>query len=568
MVIFLRNKDFKSGTYRIQCPGVYVLKENIVFSPNRHNNFFPQESDERYSGPAFILGFFAAISVECDDVCIDLNGHCLSYSKIYALQQRYGSLIELSSIPFPPGMGPASFGPKMTCAKRIVIRNGFLGLVSHHSIHGNNNHDVKIENVKCRNFEVAAISLNGCTKLQINNVVIGPNRQDIPVLGTYSHARFLLYLSKSYLNKYILDLTDKQYADICQCIDKLQCCIDTVFDEICATGKTQNSLFANPTGLLDSNCYGICVYSKGIAVHDLVDESYAQEKSNMITIKNVKIRGLKSHPIEVVSISEPNGNYVQFDIAGGAFKIFSCMDPHGKYQANPLSDLQLALACPGLPFGNMTICKNIVDWSRNPCKSINDVLNTPYSSYRYRCGGDVMFHLTKGVIGLRIDGTQNFLIKNVQIHDISNTSWMGNDRDNGKYITSHSYQSRPQYHGCDTLALSLSCVDKGKVQNVSISNICSFNGEACGLYINSKCNEIKFRCIDVSNIKSGYRKHKGQWYGKNFEGKIKRYSNKPPNPKPKSIGVHMTEPMNVWNVKKITIDNLSGPITKMYLKNF
>ena len=55
---------------------------------------------------AYHLGFFAAITVESDDVILDLNGKSLKQSKLHNLQQRFYSHIELASAPFIPKQGP------------------------------------------------------------------------------------------------------------------------------------------------------------------------------------------------------------------------------------------------------------------------------------------------------------------------------------------------------------------------------------------------------------------------------------------------------------------------------
>ena len=40
---YLNNTDFINGSFRIKEPGIYKLTENIVFSPNENNGFFPTE---------------------------------------------------------------------------------------------------------------------------------------------------------------------------------------------------------------------------------------------------------------------------------------------------------------------------------------------------------------------------------------------------------------------------------------------------------------------------------------------------------------------------------------------
>ena len=548
-------KDLAKGTYRILTPGTYQLQEDIEFAPNPDQNFFPDPDDPTYLGPAYVLGFFAAIAIECDDVCLDLNGYELRYSKEFALQQRYGSLIELSSTPFPPGMGPADFGPSLVSASRCTIKNGTLGLVSHHSIHGNLCDQIRIEGVVCRDFEVAAISLNGSTNVSISSCTIGPNRQDIPVLGAYSHARFLLHLSQAYLKKWVDRLTDEQFERISRSSEVLEATLDRVKSEIECSGSTSDELFANHSGLLDSNCYGICIFPRGIAVHDLTDKSYAQSPCQGIRIKDVSIRDLKCNPTEIVSISEPNGDFVQFDLAGGVFQVLRCVRPDGRYVGNPLSDLQIALAAPGFKFGNMTISPDIVQWATDPAMTLGGVLAK--AQYRYRCSGDVMFHLVKGSIGLRIDGTSDFSVKRVKVQLITNCGRLGNDTHNGHYQVSHTYQNRPLYHGCDSYGICLSRVSDGRLQDVAVRDVHSDNGEACGVYLNSKCRKLRLERTAIRKISSGYRRKNGKWHGKCWDGSVKPYSGLPPNVIPTSVGIHLSS--NSPSLKEVTIHKLRGP---------
>ena len=64
-------------------------------------------------------------------------------------------------------------------------------------IHGNENSDVRISGVTFRDFEVAAVSLNNVDNLVIEDCIVDRNRQDVPVLGMFSAARFIRYVSAS-----------------------------------------------------------------------------------------------------------------------------------------------------------------------------------------------------------------------------------------------------------------------------------------------------------------------------------------------------------------------------------
>ena len=215
----LRQADFAAGTYRIRESGCYRLMEDIAFNPNPAPDgtspnslvdgrpyWMPTAS--QISGGAgaeypvlddgpYNLGFFAAITVETSKVTIDLNGKTLQQSPEHALQQRFFALIEAGSAPFPVGIGPGNFGASFKAASELLVKNGALGLSSHHGIHGNTDergingvvercHKIALYDVTASNFEVAGLHLNGCDDVRVAMTTVGPTRRDVPERGTYA----------------------------------------------------------------------------------------------------------------------------------------------------------------------------------------------------------------------------------------------------------------------------------------------------------------------------------------------------------------------------------------------
>lgn len=180
--------------------GSYKLCEDIVFG--RTGSGGPLAFDEDLFDPDFTqfdshkygLGFFAAISIQTNDVTLYLNGHTIEQSPEHALMQRFFSIIELADSPFIKSVGPAQFvgGDALVPARNVqILGPGTLGRSSHHGIHGNDNRNVKISQVTFREFEVAAVSLNNADNVEISNCDIQQNRQDVPIVGMFSAARFL-----------------------------------------------------------------------------------------------------------------------------------------------------------------------------------------------------------------------------------------------------------------------------------------------------------------------------------------------------------------------------------------
>lgn len=253
--ISLSNSDFYSGTYRIKRPGIYVLRENITFNPI---NLFPLKSqNEKYPtgrhGP-YHLGFFAAITIECENVILDMNGFSITQSRRHNLLQRFFAIIELADSPFIPKQGPHSFTSSINSAKRCLIMNGNLNESSHHGIHGNSAHDIVIHNINMHNFEVAGIALNGSTNVVINACNLFGKKTNIPVLSSFSQALFTAR---------ILETLHETEQEVYRNIDND---IQTAFSEI-MNFKTQTTYFHNKTGQYDGNMYGIVLNVNGVVIN-------------------------------------------------------------------------------------------------------------------------------------------------------------------------------------------------------------------------------------------------------------------------------------------------------------
>ena len=154
----LRQADFHHGTYRITRPGLYTLQEDVLFNPTQ------PPDPQHYPSAAYSMGFFAAITIECDNVILDLNHHSIAQHPLHYAKQRFFSIIELANQPFIPGQGPGSINSTanpLLSARHCHITNGTLGLSSHSSIHGNNNSHIWLDKLQLQEFEVTGIQLNG-----------------------------------------------------------------------------------------------------------------------------------------------------------------------------------------------------------------------------------------------------------------------------------------------------------------------------------------------------------------------------------------------------------------------
>ena len=196
----LWQSDFVDGTYRITESGTYVVMEDITFDfnagdwerPNEGSSWWPTADQmDQYPGAGgwrdeYFMGFWAGITVEADSVVLDLGGHTLAMSRPFYLQQRFFSVIALKSAVFPLNQGPGLFGSDPVFASSVVIRNGEIGLSSHHGIHGHFNDDVTIDHVHVRDFETHGVEFSHFRNLKLRRIEIGPSSTSATLNGARS----------------------------------------------------------------------------------------------------------------------------------------------------------------------------------------------------------------------------------------------------------------------------------------------------------------------------------------------------------------------------------------------
>ena len=92
----------KKISLSITKPGTYVLSENIIVgSTYAGDDDTVLDFGRQVGPPPFHFGIWSIISIECDDVILDLNGNKLAMTDNFAMEQRFFSLIELANQPFP-----------------------------------------------------------------------------------------------------------------------------------------------------------------------------------------------------------------------------------------------------------------------------------------------------------------------------------------------------------------------------------------------------------------------------------------------------------------------------------
>jgi hypothetical protein len=520
-VVGLTQEDFAKGTIRVLVPCKLVLCESIQFNPNapapgahggidraRSDDWFPKPDQAAYfaSGVAphpgtaglvgaaptlaYRLGFFAAITVEHGEgTIIDLNGFRLSCHPHFALQQRFHALIELANQPFIPDQGPANFGPELRAAGLVWVRNGQLGRSSHHGIHGNSMHDVLISDVTFRDFEVAAISLNGGRRIIIRDCQIEGTATQIPVLGSYSTGRFVRLIGRQRLARADAWLNDAASGGnpgraavhaargaLDSTLQALDAAMDDMFDHAMGNGNVAPPpIFHNVSGLADANPYGIAIHARGVLVNAFLcngpafgqvgDAARAYECSD-VTIRRTNIANIRGAVREVLALAEqPPGNddprhgRPVADAAGSLFRFFGLrsaiavsdgqpaeMDAAGRANLSPLGAAQIALADlehklveAGALASHLQAAKippSVVAWASSGQQRIAAVprrrnlyriLGQNQTRFTLQANGDSMFHVNKGAVGLFLQAVDGLTLDRVVVAGVRNSGYPGSD---------------------------------------------------------------------------------------------------------------------------------------------
>lgn len=492
-IIYLKQQHFNYGTIRLRKPGIYILTEDIIFEPNKANNFFPtivQISSGLYpmgNKGAYHLGFFAAITVEADNIILDLNGKTIKQSKLHNLQQRFYANIELASAPFIPSEGPASFGDSIVMPTNTLIMNGTLGLSSHHGIHGNGMKNTVIYNITAENMEVAAIALNGGVNSILYDINVVKIAKEIHVLSTYSQGLFI----KSFLNNLqrrnqeaLLKLStgDKKISDI---IRELNLQLEKTKKYILKNNKAPYNIFGNASKLYDGNVYGIVLNIRGVVVNGFITKRTHSSLGNQnIHLEDIFINNIVSQPLEIIAINSAPEEDIAYQgkrMVGPVGDVFhiSLATYKNKYKQNVLANAQLILAkYNDPPNGTTNIEEPIVEWAEKQT-DLTKVFEE--QGYYYVDRGDSMGHTMKGNIGLFISCGLDITMNNIYINVVYAS---------GKSVGTSSLIRRSNKQGAAAIGIMITGSKNITMNNVEIKNVISDNGKAKDIEILSSTNII------------------------------------------------------------------------------
>ena len=566
-IIHLTNEDFINGTYVISEPGLYIVDEDITFNPNNYSYMLSSEAEDlrtanglmineikkcdtskvypsqfgKYDPKAYGLGFFAMIAITVENVVLDLNGKKIEQSVEHNLQQRFFSVLELADQPFLNSQGPHSFGEEIDSATNVWVKNGTLGRSSHHGIHGNNNVNVLLTDLKFDDFEVSPVALNKVDGLHCNNLNIIKNNQTIPVKAVWSSARFIKpYVQEMYNRMEELNVGSPFTINgktIETVKENLENTLINVYDLVLSGNFNEENLnedykvFGNPTGLIDGNGYGILINSGGVAVNDFPVTRESVSKN--VYLNNVSVNNMLVNVEEIPALKNEEDKAMN-DPVGAVFQTQNTYNgelltiyENGLYKGTSISDAQLLVAKAihnGFEFSLSTkrnsISERVIEWV-DEIASMEEIDGpgiyesdmhpqlSVYNRFTFIGNGDCMHHVNKGLVCYKMDAGENIYMENCNINKCKNIGLMGsklaNDNIAYKNIlgTSHGKSTKFGYTGCNARGISVCSSKNVYISNSEIRNISSDYGKVVGVDVHEISENVFVDTCQTICLKAG-----------------------------------------------------------------
>lgn len=522
----LRNADFVDGTLRFTTTGYFYLAENVVFAPNADNGFQPYANQSEYAGVAYSLGFFAAVTFEAPNIVFDLRGFTMVQSTAHALHQRFYAHVELGEAPFLGGQGPAAFAPEASVVDGATVMNGVLGRSAHHGVHGNTGDRVLVQDLIIRDYEVAAVALNGFRGVVVENIRAEGTFRAVPVTARWSTAHFLkpfialaLELSGGANPAEEAALEAARDALLALEADVVQ---DLVTDGLPLINATAHpaaaAAFSTGDGVFDGgSAYGMVFYPVGQASFGFVNDPARARawETRDILLRNVHLGPTVVRPVEVVALRRTSNSRLQIGPVGDVVRVAEAMDGAGNYVPEPVTEGQLALAAlvaqlsgpQQAQFNTLHVDPETLDW-RAGAATMADLVAADV--FRYARNGDSMRHVTKGAIGLRADGVQRMCVRTLHVASVQNLGgraqleplpgetevWYLSGADGG-----HELQGAQRgYMGSDARGLAFAGSTQVAVKGATVEHVSARYGFAYGAHVFNYALSVNLEGLILRNI--------------------------------------------------------------------
>lgn len=374
--------------------------------------------------------------------------------------------------------------------------------------------------------------------LKVKNVT-AVNRKDVPVIGTFSSARFVqayvdhlvrsgspttltvggVVLSASDVQTSLRDAINNTHHDLV--VDP-----NLVEDraQIDATAHpVEYAVFHNKFGLLDGNSYSFLVNNLGVAVNGFpnIPDGVTRIPSRNIVFKNVKVKDQQAFINEVIAINA--GGTAVIDPVGAVFQIRNphpdtgvpitishTDDAQARYAGNPVANAQ-ALVAKAAALGEFESTHLDVTRSNMPASVLQWVEQQSGSEtladigVNYYCNGDSMFHVNKGVIAFKVDAAENVTMKKTSVNGLVNLGVEGSTVC-GNYLEgfSHPLANLYGYGGSAVRGYTFAGSTNVLVKESEAHNLSAVQGPAIGFEVMTDSADVRFIKSVVRDVVAGW----------------------------------------------------------------
>ena len=467
----LSQSDFANGPYRIKQPGYHYLTGDISFDQNGGRT-----NDRPHTG-----AWFTALSVECDNVVIDLNTYTLECTENFVNKQDFKvfSMIELNNSPFPHLVFAFSDDTELKIAHNVEIKNGTLGRSPHHGVHGNSNTDVNIHDVVIRDWEVAAIGLNGLKNGKIKDATLTGIEHNVAFTG------LVAVIQSALLELNILKNNGDTGAQA----------YITALEAMAASSDPNQSGRGHLPPNHDGNAYGIFL-NRTVNVGPLPSGHCDDGTINCVCIENVTVCNIVTSVIETVGMRNAEGDRMK-SIPFGALRWYDAYaGEDNSFAPNALLKAQAYVMKQNSATAPDGFLDNILAAEPSESEFVSQV--SPIF------GGDFATHTNKGAFGIRVDCGHGVSVRNCRVYNVQALGELGVDITTLPGGNNYPGYQQIRYKGNDVHGISLVGCRNCSVDSSSVFECNSTNGYVYGMMV---MNEAEGNVVSNSYSSDHYAAH-------------------------------------------------------------
>ena len=498
------------GVYKITRPGYYYLTEDIAFDiPGGDINKYVLTLDKKSE---HLYGNHAGIIIESDNVILDLAGYSLYQTPRFYAVQRFFNLVQLNNFPFMldpkksctetstgkqcPVVGPIPHVrlPYFKEPQFVIIKNGAMGLTSHTGIHGNNNKFILVDDIQFSDFEVSAMTFNNLDNSIIENIIVHKSLQKVPFNP------FWVTVTLGYKTLLKEGVPLEELNVLSTAIEKMLMKIKIAYtiDDLLIIAREFPD-FSNEDRKWLSPCgqFGISITKRGPSIHDFSSGTdNSTDTSRVVYIQNTTIKDMAVNVFEDISIAK-GGKPVGL-IAGSVVRTATMDNPLTREILNILKTI---------PITKRKVISGLTDEMIDAIQ--NPSLSTPLELCR---GIDNMGHISKGLIGIRLDSCVHAYLNGVRIHNLRNIgdalTQTEIDIAKQRYFSPSIIMmdsgliSSRTFVGSNSCAFIASAGNLVHIFNSSACDIVSTNGMGIAVALNNKLKSAIVHGIQINNVSS------------------------------------------------------------------